>query len=167
MLLSYDFLQTMLLLLTYMVIYNLTSFILFTTVLQAVGTNVKTLFSFSNFGSTHILTKIISLAILSLAGVPPLVGFFSKIFVFVLISNSHLSILFPAFFVLLFIGLYFYIQNLRFLNSTNAPVSTTPIELSPRVNLSYFSLALPISFFIIFGFVYVDDLLILSLWTIL
>lgn len=165
MLLSYDFLQTMLLLLTYMVIYNLTSFVLFTTVLQIVGTNVKTLFSFSNFGSNHVLTKVISLAILSLAGVPPLLGFFSKIFVFVLISNSHLSILFPSFFVLLFIGLYFYIQNLRFLNSTNSASTTTPIELTPRVNMSYFSLAIPTCFFIVFGFAYVDDLMILSLWT--
>jgi NADH-quinone oxidoreductase subunit N len=167
MLLNYDFLQTMLLLLTYMIIYNLTSFLLFTTVLQSVGTNVKTLFSLSNFGSTHILTKIISLVILSLAGVPPLVGFFSKIFVFVLVSNSNLGILFPAFFVLLFIGLYFYIQNMRFLNASSAPSRTTPIELSPRTHLTYFSIATPLSFFIIFGFCYVDDLLILALWTLI
>lgn len=167
MLLNYDFLQTMLLLLTYMIIYNLTSFLLFTSVLQSVGTNIKTLFSLSNFGSTHILTKIISLVILSLAGVPPLLGFFSKIFVFVLISNSHLSILFPPFFILLFTGLYFYIQNLRFLNATNAPSQITPNELSARTHLTYFSVALPLSFLIIFGFCYVDDLLILSLWTLL
>jgi NADH-quinone oxidoreductase subunit N len=163
MLLNYDFLQTMLLLLTYMVIYNLTSFLLFTTILQSVGTNVKTLYSLSNFGSNHILTKVLSLSILSLAGVPPLVGFFSKIFVFVLISNSHLGILFPAFFVLLFIGLYFYIQNMRFLNATNSPLKVIPHELSPRVNLTYFAAAAPLCFFVIFGFCYVDDLLILAL----
>ena len=167
MLLNYDFLQTMLLLLTYMIIYNLTSFLLFTTILQSVGTNVKTLYSLSNFGSTHILTKILSLSILSLAGVPPLVGFFSKIFVFVLVANSHLGILFPAFFVLLFIGLYFYIQNLRFLNATNAPLKVVPNELSPRVHITYFAVATPLSFFLIFGFCYVDDLLILALWTLL
>jgi len=167
MLLNYDFLQTMLLVLTYMVIYNLTSFVLFTTLLQSVGTNMKTLFSFSNLGSTHVLTKILSLVILSLAGVPPLVGFFSKIFVFVLISNSHVAVLFPSFFVLLFVGLYFYIQNMRFLNSTNSAAMTTPIELSTRLNLSYFYFSIPMCFFIIFGFCYVDDLLLLSLWAIL
>lgn len=167
MLFNYDFLQTMLLLLTYMLIYNLTSFLLFTTVLQSTGTNVKTLFSFSNFGATNIFTKILSLVILSLAGVPPLLGFFSKIFVFVLISGSNLGILFPSFFVLLFIGLYFYIQNLRFLSSTNASLPTSQVELSLRNNFAYFYTAIPLSFFIIFGFCYVDDLLVLSLWTLL
>ena len=167
MLLNYDFLHTMLLLLTYMIIYNLTSFLLFTTILQSAGGNLKTLFSFSNFGSTNILTKVLSLTLLSLAGVPPLVGFFSKIFVFVLISNSHLTILFVPFFILLFIGLYFYIQNMRFLNATNAPLVTSVTELSLRSNLTYFSLMIPSSFFIIFGFCYVDDLLVLSLWLIL
>ena len=164
MLLNYDFLHTMLLLLTYMVIYNLTSFLLFTTILQSAGTNIKTLFSFSNFGSTNVLTKVLSLTLLSLAGVPPLVGFFSKIFVFVLISNSHLTILFIPFFILLFIGLYFYIQNMRFLNATNAPTVTSVTELSLRSNFTYFSLTIPMCFFIIFGFCYIDDLLLTSLW---
>lgn len=153
----------MLLILTYVIIYNLTSFLLFTTLLQSLGTGTKTLFSFSNLGNTNVLTKILSLSILSLAGVPPFAGFFSKIFVFVLISNSHLAILFPSFFVLLFVGLYFYIQNLRFLNATNAPLPTTPIELASRVHNSYFYLAIPLSFFVVFGFCFMDDLFILSL----
>ena len=163
MLLNYDFIHTMLLLLTYMIIYNVTSFLLFLTVLQAAGSNIKTLFSLSNFGSTHIFTKILALSILSLAGIPPLLGFFSKIFVFVLISNSNLAILFIPFFVLLFVGLYFYIQNLRFLSASNSALNVSVIELSPRVNFSYFAVAIPLCFFIIFGFCYVDDLLLLAL----
>lgn len=157
----------MLLLITYMIIYNITSFLMFTTILQSVGSNFKTLFSFSNLGSTNILTKVISLSLLSLAGVPPLVGFFSKIFVFVLISNSHLTVLFIPFFILLFIGLYFYIQNMRFLNATNAPSIINPNELSQRLNLSYFYSMIPLSFIIIFGFCYVDDMLVFSLWLLL
>ncbi len=167
MLLNYDYIQVMLLVLTYMVIYNVTSFLLFSTLMQALTMNFKTLFSLSNFGSSNILTKLLSLSILSLAGVPPLLGFFSKIFVFVLISASSLFILFPTFFVLLFIGLYFYIQNLRFLNSTNSPTLTLISELSLRTHFLYFTFALPIAFLLIFGFCYVDDLFIVLSWILL
>lgn len=167
MLLNYDYFQVMLLVLTYMVIYNITSFLLFSTLMQALTMDFKTLFSLSNLGPSEILTKVLSLSILSLAGVPPLLGFFSKIFVFVLISASHLFILFPAFFILLFIGLYFYVQNLRFLNATNAPSLVLISELSLRTHLLYYTFSLPISFIIIFGFCYVDDLLIALSWVLL
>ena len=167
MLLNYDYIQVMLLVLTYMVIYNITSFLLFFTLMQAVTADVKTLFSLSNFGASNILTKLLSLAILSLAGVPPLLGFFSKIFVFVLISSSALFILFPTFFVLLFIGLYFYTQNLRFLNATNAPSLVLMSELSLRTHFLFFSFALPIAFLVIFGFCYVDDIFIILSWVLL
>jgi NADH:ubiquinone oxidoreductase subunit 2 (subunit N) len=167
LLLNYDYIQVMLLVLTYMVIYNVTSFLLFFTLMQAVTTDVKTLFSLSNFGASNILTKLLSLAILSLAGVPPLLGFFSKIFVFVLISNSALFVLFPTFFVLLFIGLYFYTQNLRFLNATNSPSLVLMSELSLRIHPLFFSSALPIAFLIIFGFCYVDDVFIILSWILL
>lgn len=167
MLLNYDYFQVMLLVLTYMVIYNITSFLLFSTLMQALTMDFKTLFSLSNLGPSEILTKVLSLSILSLAGVPPLLGFFSKIFVFVLISASHLFILFPAFFILLFIGLYFYVQNLRFLNATNASSLVLISELSLRTHLLYYTFSLPISFIIIFGFCYVDDLLIALSWVLL
>ena len=167
MLLNYDYFQVMLLVLTYMVIYNITSFLLFSTLMQALTMDFKTLFSLSNLGPSEILTKVLSLSILSLAGVPPLLGFFSKIFVFVLISASHLFILFPAFFILLFIGLYFYVQNLRFLNATNAPSLVLISELSLRTHLLYYTFSLQISFIIIFGFCYVDDLLIALSWVLL
>lgn len=167
MLLNYDFFQTMLLVLSYMLIYNLTSLLLFFTVTQVLSTNLKTLFSFSDFDSSNVFTKILSLVILSLAGVPPLLGFFSKIFVFVLITNSNFFVLFPPLFVLLFTGLYFYVQNLRFLNSTNAPTQSLPFALSTRASSIYFSLAIPLTFIVVFGFCYVDDLTLFSAWLLL
>ena len=162
MIFSYDYTQTMLLVLSYMIIYNVTSFLLFSTIMQLVNTNIKTLYSFSALGSSSLFTKLLSLSILSLAGVPPLLGFFSKVFVFVLISNSNLFILFPPFFILLFTGLYFYIQNLRFLNSTSKSHLVYINELQLRTNFLYFNFSLPLSFFIIFGFCYIDDLLLLA-----
>lgn len=164
MLFHYDYLQAFLLVLTYIVIYNLTSLVLFATIMQIIVTDMKTLFSFSTLGSSNYFTKILALAVLSLAGVPPLVGFFSKVFVFVLVANSTFVVLFPSFFTLLFIGLYFYIQNLRFLNATNAPTPHYMIELSLRTHPVYFSLILPLAFLILFGFCYLDDIFILGAW---
>jgi NADH:ubiquinone oxidoreductase subunit 2 (subunit N) len=162
MLFTYDYTQTMVLVLSYTLIYNLTSFLLFSTIMQVTSTDVKTLYSLASLGASNIYAKILGMCVLSLAGVPPLVGFFAKIFAFVLLSNSNLFLLFPPFFILLFVGLYFYVQNLRFLNSTNLPTASSLSELQTRPNITYFSYSLPISFFIIFGFCYVDDLLLLA-----
>lgn len=167
MLINYDALQTLTLVLSYMIIYNLTAFVLFSTIGQLVNAHIKTLYSFSELGSTNILAKIISLAILSMAGVPPLLGFFSKIFVFVLLANSSFFLLFPPFFVLLFVGLYFYVQNLRFLNGTSASDTAMPSELNSRPSYVYYTLILPTLFFIIFGSMFVDDLFILVSWLLL
>lgn len=167
MLINYDSLNTMLLLLTYMLIYNVTSFILFITLLQLSESSIKTLYSFSNLENSHFFTKVLALALLSLAGVPPLLGFFSKIFVFLLLVNSNLSALFVPFFVLVFSGLYFYVQNLRFLHSTNKATSIAVNELQSHASCIYVTFTLPISFLLIFGFCYVDDITLVALWTLL
>ena len=162
MLLSYDSFQTVLLVLVYVLIYNLSSLLLFFTLIQVSDSNFKTLFSFSYLSVSNVYTKFLSLVILSLAGVPPLLGFFSKVFIFILVSSAHLISLFVPLFILLFAGLYFYIQNLRFLNSTNGSVEDAQLTLSIRNNTTYFTYALPIVFLIIFGVCYIDDLILLS-----
>ena len=151
----------MVFILTYVVIYNLTSFLFFATFLQLLNVQLKTLFSFTTLNQMNFFTKVLSLTLLSLAGVPPLLGFFSKIFVFIVVSNSHFSVLFPPFFILLFIGLYFYIQNIRFLHSTVPSTTFYPFELSLRVSFTYMYFAMILVFFVIFGFCFVDDLLML------
>lgn len=167
MLLNYDYLQTLLLVTTYMLIYNLTSFVLFTTCLQLSNVSFRTLFSFSNLGLSNIFTKILCLTLLSLAGVPPLAGFFSKTFLLVLLAHSYFFLLFPPFFALLFTGLYFYIQNLRFLNSSSAPLASSPVELGAKNSSFYFYLALPILFFTVFGCFFIEDLLLFVSWLLL
>ena len=164
MMLSYDYTQTLLLVVSYMLIYNITSFLLFSSLLQVMNTNMKTLYAFATLGPSNVFTKVINISLLSLAGVPPLLGFFSKIFIFVLLSNSNLFVLFPPFFILLFIGLYFYIQNMRFLNASSPSTLEQPVELSLRVNFLYFTFAVPILFVVIFGFCYVEDVMLLVAW---
>ena len=130
MLLNYDYFQVICLILSYIIIYNLTSLLLFFTIVQVINDGFKTLYSFSNLNSTSFYSKILSLAILSLAGVPPFIGFFSKVFIFLLVIYSKLITLLLPLFIFLFAGLYFYIQNLRFLNATNRITDTPNAVLS-------------------------------------
>jgi NADH:ubiquinone oxidoreductase subunit 2 (subunit N) len=99
-----------------------------------------------------------------MAGVPPFWGFFSKIFIFTLLCNSNFFILFPFFFFILFLGLYFYIQNIRFLNSTNGSNFQPIIEHGLRSVPLYYYVVNTLLFFIIFGFIFTEDLLLIISW---
>ena len=167
MLLNHDYTQAFVLITTYLVIYNLTTFLLFSSIFQVLNTNLKTLYSLSDFGATTVVAKLLIISILSSAGVPPLLGFFSKIFVLVLLTDSNLFILFPSLFLVIFMGLYFYVQNLRFLNTSSRPTIVLQNELSTRVNPGYFILALPTAFLLVFGFLFVDDVILISSWLVL
>ena len=164
MLIYYDSLQIVIFVFTYLLIYNLTAFIFFTTFLQFLNTQLITLFSLNLLTQSNLFTKVLSLSLMSLAGVPPLLGFFSKIFVVILIANSNMFILFPPFFALLFTGLYFYIQNIRFLHSTTTSNLPLIIELSLRISFVYVYAILILTFTLIFGFCFIDDLVLLFSW---
>ena len=167
MIVNYDSFQVILLVLSYTIIYNLTALLLFSTLIHIFNAGLKTFFSLSLVNNENAYTKILSLTILSLAGVPPLLGFFSKVFVFLLISNSKLLSLFLPLLVLLLVGLYFYVQNLRFLHSTNVAMSILNLDPSTSCNSWYFLLTLPLAFITVFGFCFVDDLLLISAWVLL
>ena len=149
---------------SYTFIYNLALLILFSTLFQIVNFNVKTIYSFSNFGSTNLFTKLLLLTLFSMAGVPPFIGFFSKLFILLLLINSNFFLFFFFFFIVFFTGLYFYMQNVRFLNSTAKPLFSYSLNQNIRLPILFYLLVYPISFFLIFGFFYVEDIFILLSW---
>ena len=122
---------------------------------------MKTLYSFSNFGfdSHHLFFLTVSL--FSMAGVPPFIVFFSKMFILNLLINTNLFLFYFLFFVLLFVGLYFYIQNMRFLHSSNLSHNNKQHLFNERslIALNYFSVV--VMFILIFGLAYIDDILLL------
>lgn len=147
-----------------MFIYNLSLYVVFSTLFQFVNSDVKTLQSFSVLGLINFFNKILIIVFFSMAGVPPFWGFFSKIFIFTLLCNSNFYLLFPFFFLILFIGLYFYVQNIRFLNSTGISDFQPIIELNLRSVPIYYYSTFSIMFFILFGFMFTEDLFITLLW---
>lgn len=76
---------------------------------------LRTLNELKSFGNIVFIAITITLLLISLAGVPPLLGFLGKflLFIFLIKSSNWLIILF--FTVINFFVIYFYIQNLRFL----------------------------------------------------
>lgn len=151
-------------LLLYLVIYNFTNLLTFYTILHNSSKSFKTLYSFSLWGIGNPTAKFLAVAILSMAGVPPLLGFFAKLILFVLLGESELFLLFPAYFTLLFVGLYFYVQNLRFLNSTARSYSAPSAAVSRQLTPAYLLIASFICFVLVFGFSFFDDFHLLSLW---
>jgi len=73
--------------------------------------NLKVLAKHSLVGSTIVLI------ILSLSGMPPLLGFIGKFLLFLFLFFSQKYIYIIVFSILNFFSIYFYIQNLRFLIS--------------------------------------------------
>lgn len=153
------------LLFTYMTIYNISLIILFWTLFNSTLTVFKTLQSFQGFSFNSFYLTTISLIIFSMAGVPPFIGFFSKLFILTLLVNNAFVLLYLFFFVLLFIGLFFYIQNIRFLHSTNS-LSIIPVHMNAieKTNLLYYYSTIVFLTLLLLGLLYIDDLLLIVIW---
>ena len=147
-----------------MFIYNVTLISIFFVLMSSVISGFKTLYSFSNYSFDSFFLISMSISIFSLAGVPPFIGFFSKLFILNILSNSNFSILYFILFVILFLALYFYVQNLRFLHSTNQGYSSSNYLLNERksVNVHYYLLL--VLFFLSLGLFLIDDLILIFIW---
>ena len=164
MLLSNIFYTSNILLFTYMFIYNFTMIILFWTLMSNVINNSKTLYSFSNYSFDPSSLMLLSVSLFSMAGVPPFIGFFTKMFILQMLVNSNFFTFYFIFFILLFVGLYFYIQNMRFLHSSNHGFTDKPFHINERLLLSYYYFSILCVFLLVFGIVYVDDVLLIISW---
>jgi NADH:ubiquinone oxidoreductase subunit 2 (subunit N) len=156
------------LLFTYMFIYNTSLVTLFWTLFSIITTKFKTLHSFSGFSFNAFYLTLITILLFSMAGVPPFIGFFSKLFILTLITNNSFTLLYTIFFVVLFIGLYFYIQNIRFLHSTNnGELNYTYVSSNERIVPAFYYSTILVLTLVIFGAVYVEDALLLFTWILL
>lgn len=160
----YDYEQTLNLLWSYIFIYNLSLIPVFAVLFQLKNSTTKTINLFNSFSFNPTLTKTLLISFLSAAGIPPFLGFFSKIFIFTLLSSNFLSIIFVVFFVLLFTSLYFYMQNIRFLNTSNASNQNMIFERNVRLTFSFYYTGFPVLFMLIFGFTLIDDVMMFFNW---
>ena len=148
----------------YMFLYNVTIISLFWVFFSTITIDMKTLYSFSLFSFDSFYLFALTIFMFSLAGVPPFIGFFSKLFLINLLLNKNFYYLYFFLFVVLFTGLYFYIQNVRFLHSSNTS-NSLKIYFYGQERVSIISLYFIILniFFITNGVLFIDDFLLIFL----
>lgn len=156
--------DTLIILFIYMFVYNISLIIIFWTLFQFVSFNFKTIYSFSDLKFNFYFVTALSITLFSIAGVPPFLGFFSKLLILIVLINSGFFFFYTFFFGLLFFGLYFYLQNIRFLYSTGVSELNYAHNFNLRISSLYFYLSFFFIFFLIFGFSFMDDLILYFYW---
>jgi NADH-quinone oxidoreductase subunit N len=119
-----------------MFVYNLTLIGFFWILMSLYSKSYKTLYSLSTFSFESSYLFFLTVFLFSLAGVPPFIGFFSKIYLLDILVDQGFFLLYSVFVVLLIFGLYFYVQNLRFLHSTNLNNSAKPFLKNERKSIA-------------------------------
>lgn len=120
---------------------------------------IKSLSDIKKFNRVTYIHTYIVLIFLSLAGIPPLMGFLSKFLIFIYIFYKNNILIFILFiFVNMFI-IYFYLQNLKFLVSKNIEVFfLTKLNKFFKFKINNFLNFL--NFFNVTLFIYLEDVLI-------
>lgn len=158
------FLQTVIFVYFYMFIYNLT-LIGIGWILQSTHClRIKTLHSFGAFSFEGFYLFSLTIFLFSLAGVPPFMGFFNKLYLMSFLVNNSFFLFYSILVVLLLIGLYFYMQNLRFLHSTNYKRVQKPFLLNLRLSIGLCYYLIVLVFILLFGFKFIDDFVIYYTW---
>lgn len=117
--------------------------------------NIK-IFSTSNFFYLAII-----LSLLSLIGMPPLLGFVGKFLLVIFINIKSQYYIFFLFVCLNLLMIYFYIQNFRFLIKKTNLNNYSSFFSTNELNLSIIRIINFLMFFILFGIFLFDDVFVI------
>ena len=143
--------------LNYMFIYNVTLAVFFSVISSTKLSHDKSLTTLGSSGFDSYAAVVVSICLFSMAGVPPFMGFFSKLFVINTILNSALLVIYFLLFVLLFSGLYFYMQNMRSIHSSRLSGSTKPYLVNEKIHLQSLYFCIYLTLLITLGVTFIDD----------
>jgi NADH:ubiquinone oxidoreductase subunit 2 (subunit N) len=136
----------------------------FSSLLQFTSIDLKTLHTLSRLGSGVFFSNTLTLALFSMAGVPPFVGFFTKVFIFDLLADVDFFLFYLIAFLVLFAGLYFYIQNIRFLYGAHRSAFVPSVEFGVRTAPIYYYVTITALTFLVFGAFLLEEVLLWGRW---
>jgi NADH-quinone oxidoreductase subunit N len=121
---------------------------------------IKTLNEFKNLNITSSTTNIVVLSLLSMAGMPPLLGFFGKFLIILFFLKKAQFFLFIVFIFINLFVIYFYILNIRFLISKSTKHFFFIKGFNVYFNFPIVALFLFLFLLNFFGIFFLNDLII-------
>lgn len=110
----------------YTFFYNMSIVVIFWIVLFFNPIYFKNLINLKYLNGNFFYLFGFTVSLFSLAGIPPFSGFFTKLILLKFFTNSYLLVNFLFLFCIVFMSLYFYVQNIRYLyNQNTAPIAST------------------------------------------
>lgn len=110
------------------------------------------------------LSLVMMLALFSLAGIPPLAGFFGKFFLFTAVAESGFYVLLGVAVLNTVISLYYYLLVVKamFINNSDTPVTTFNSDTAMRISLVVCSVGILIIGFYSPVFEYIKELCVVG-----
>lgn len=120
----------------------------------------RTLNEIKGLNSYNFLTMAVAFSLLSLAGMPPLLGFVGKFLLLIFLAYKNQFLLFIIFSFINLFMIYFYIQNLRFLVRKTSSNILVVRQFFVNIDMRLVLLVVVLNFFNIFGIFFFEDFLI-------
>ncbi len=128
--------------------------------------NFRTLNELKGLNSYNFLLMAASLTLLSLAGMPPLLGFVGKFMLLIFLAYKNQYLLFFIFSIINLFMIYFYIQNVRFLIKKSSSRIILIKNYYIDIDFRLVFIVVVLNFFNIFGICFFEDFLIIfNYWT--
>jgi len=121
--------------------------------------NLKTLNEIKIFNSTPSITIPFVIIVLSMAGVPPLLGFLGKFLLFFCVFTKANWLISLILMILNFFVVYFYVQNLRFLVSKKPQDKFCVKNYNAYINPNLVRVLVVCLIFNFFGFIFFEDMM--------
>lgn len=141
--------------------YLFTLGLLLTTLSMFSAQSLKNLNQLLRAPATPHFRFALLIALLSLSGVPPLLGFFAKFFIFVFLTSKGSHLLLGLFFFFNLFALYFYLQNTRYLIHSQSRKEYRIFLNRTRLDDSSAALWVCLVAILCFGFILLEGMLIL------
>lgn len=165
--LCYNYISIISSLFVYLFIYNITIMVLFNLLIGSSFNNIKTNNIFFFLSNNKFKFNLILISLLSIAGIPPFLGFFLKIKIINIIGFISFFKFFFFLMPFMFLSLFFYMQNVRYLfinKYKNIKISFLG-DFKNNILSNYIFII--ILFFISLGLFFIDDLFLVFSWIVI